>query len=201
MTYLTKNLAFFSNLDGMQAICAEKMSAKKARPLRRSRARFPLLSPAVTSSPGAGEVFPQRGSQAVKLIAKVFCVMGKFLTQAQSLRARQRLPPRGSWQNRQVLTEGVQAVTPSASLRSQPAPPRGRLCVATAEFPATTKAVPLRADFPRPGEDVAQRQKGECGIAAGDDGRGSANKKLSRRAAASAGSRRGSCRLPLRPLL
>ena len=34
------------------------------------------------------------------------------------------------------------------------------------------KAVPLRADFPRPGEDVAQQQKGECGIAAGDDGRG-----------------------------
>ena len=40
-------------------------------PLRRSRARFPLLSPAVTSSPGAGEVFPLRGSQAVKLVAKV----------------------------------------------------------------------------------------------------------------------------------
>ena len=176
MTYPPKNPTFFGSLDGMQAFCAEKMSAKKARPLRRSRARF-----------------PQRGSQAVKLIAKVFCVMGKFLTQAQSLRARQRLPPRGSWKNRQVLTEGVQAVTPSVcSLRSQPAPPRGRLCVATAEFPATTKAVPLRADFPRPGEDVAQRQKGECGIAAGDDGRGSANKKLSRRAAASAGSRRSS---------
>ena len=29
MTYLTKNLVFFSNLDGMQAICAEKMSVKK----------------------------------------------------------------------------------------------------------------------------------------------------------------------------
>ena len=41
------------------------------RPLRRSRARFPLLSPTVTSSPGAGEVFPQRESQAVKRIAKV----------------------------------------------------------------------------------------------------------------------------------
>ena len=29
MTYLTKNLAFFSNLDGMQAICAEKMFVEK----------------------------------------------------------------------------------------------------------------------------------------------------------------------------
>ncbi len=30
-------------------------------------------------------------------------------------------------------------------------------------LPPLLKAVPLRADFPRPGEDVAQRQKGECG--------------------------------------
>ena len=49
-----------------------------ARPLRRSRARFPLLSPTVTSSPGAGEVFPQRESQAVKFIAKVLDSMRKF---------------------------------------------------------------------------------------------------------------------------
>ena len=48
------------------------------RPLRRSRARLPLLSPAVTSSPGAGEVFPQRESQAVSLDAKVLDVMRKF---------------------------------------------------------------------------------------------------------------------------
>ena len=34
--------------------------------------------------------------------------MGKLLAQVQSLRARQRLPLRGSCQNRQVLTEGVQ---------------------------------------------------------------------------------------------
>ena len=47
------------------------------RPLRRSRARFPLLSPTVTSSPGAGEVFPQRESQAVRLVAKVLGAMRK----------------------------------------------------------------------------------------------------------------------------
>ena len=47
-------------------------------PLRRSRARFPLLSPAVTSSPGAGEVFPQRGSQGLRLVAKVLGIMEKF---------------------------------------------------------------------------------------------------------------------------
>ena len=48
------------------------------RPLRRSRARFPFLSPTVTSSPGAGEVFPQRGSQAVKFITKVLGAMRKL---------------------------------------------------------------------------------------------------------------------------
>ena len=32
-----------------------------------------------------------------------------FPTKAQSFQARQRLPPRGSWQNRQVLTEGVRS--------------------------------------------------------------------------------------------
>ena len=49
-----------------------------ARPLRRSRARFPFLSPTVTSSPGAGEVFPQRESQAVKFITKVLGITRKF---------------------------------------------------------------------------------------------------------------------------
>ena len=49
-----------------------------ANPLRRSRARFPLLSPTVTSSPGAGEVFPQRGSQAVRLVAKVLGITRKL---------------------------------------------------------------------------------------------------------------------------
>ena len=51
---------------------------QRARPLRRFRARFPLLSPTVTSSPGAGEVFPQRESQAVKFITKALGIMRKF---------------------------------------------------------------------------------------------------------------------------
>ena len=50
----------------------------KPRPLRRSRARFPLLSPAVTSSPGAGEVFPLRESQGLRLDAKVLGAMRKL---------------------------------------------------------------------------------------------------------------------------
>ena len=55
-----------------------KRGAAGTNPLRRSRATFPLLSPAVTSSPGAGEVFPQRGSQAVKFITKVLGAMRKL---------------------------------------------------------------------------------------------------------------------------
>ena len=45
MTYLTKNTTFFSNLDGMQAICAEKMSVKKVVP------KHPFSLTAFGSSP------------------------------------------------------------------------------------------------------------------------------------------------------
>ena len=52
-----------------------------------------------------------------------------------------------------IFTEGV---TPSViSLCSMPAPPRGRLGAMPETLPPPPKAVPLRADFPRPGEDVA----------------------------------------------
>ena len=42
MTYLTKNLAFFSSLDGMQAICAEKMYVGKTPPVIATRCQPPL---------------------------------------------------------------------------------------------------------------------------------------------------------------
>ena len=51
-----------------------------------------------TSSPAPGEVIFGDGA---------FGMAAKFLAKVQNVRARQRLPPRGSWQNRQVLTEGV----------------------------------------------------------------------------------------------
>ena len=65
---------------------------------RLRRARLPFLSPAVTSSPGAGEVVLWDG---------VFGITAQFPAEVQSFRARQRLPLRGSWQSRQALTEGV----------------------------------------------------------------------------------------------
>ena len=60
--------------------------------------RFPFLSPAVTSSPGAGEVVLWDGA---------FGITVNFPAKVQSFRFRQRLPLRGSWQSRQALTEGV----------------------------------------------------------------------------------------------
>ena len=47
--------------------------------------------------------------------------------------------------------------------------PKGTASEVATKFPALPKGVPLRADFPRPGEDVAQRQKGES-VAVGDWG-------------------------------
>ena len=126
MTYITKNPAYFSNLDGMRAICAEKCVRKKARPLRRSRA----------SSPKGGA---KPLTLLLKFQEKRGCVSGSALGSP----VEERLPP-------------------------------------------------LRGKMSR-----SDRVGSGC---AGDDGRGPANKKLSRRAAASVGSRRGSCRLPLRPL-
>ena len=69
---------------------------RQLRPLRRSRARFPFLSPAVTSSPGTGEVFPQGESQAVNLVAKVLGIMRKL----QGVPA----PP---WGSCRAATEGL----------------------------------------------------------------------------------------------
>ena len=43
---------------------------------------------------------------------KALAAAGKLPGKEQSLQARQRLPLRGSWQNRQVLTEGVHAKKP-----------------------------------------------------------------------------------------
>ena len=90
-----------------------------ARPLRRSRARFPLLSPTVTSSPGAGEVFPQRGSQAVEFVAKVLGVMSKFPAVLLALPLGELSPQ---------VTERAHAVSPvakvSGTIRNFPAMPR-----------------------------------------------------------------------------
>ena len=53
--------------------------------------------------PALRATFPRR--------VKALVVVEKFPAKVQSLRARQRLPPRGSWQNRQGLTEGVCILT------------------------------------------------------------------------------------------
>ena len=80
-----------------------------------ARHPFPLLSPC-DIFPRPGEICPQ----GVKALAAA----GKLPGKEQSLQARQRLPLRGSWQNRQVLTEGVctQKSTASSQTRRCGAP-------------------------------------------------------------------------------
>ena len=52
-----------------------------------------------------GDIFPRPGEAG--LWDGAFGMTVKFPVKVQSWRLRQRLPLRGSWQNRQVLTEGV----------------------------------------------------------------------------------------------
>ena len=77
MTYLTKNLAFFSNLDGMQAICAEKMFAKNS------------------PSQALPRQLPRRGSQAITLDAKVLSAMRKIPAVLLALPLRKDFPRSG----------------------------------------------------------------------------------------------------------
>ena len=62
-----------------------------------------------------------------------------------------------------IFTGGVLETDP-LSLATLDSSPKGTPLGCAGNFAATAEAVPLRADFPRPGEDVAQRQKGECGL-------------------------------------
>ena len=125
------------------------------RPLRRSRARFPLLSPTVTSSPGAGEVFPLRGSQAITFVAKVLGAMRKLPAVLLALPLGELSPK---------VTERAHAVSPippqsAHCVRSQiplfvtygdifprsggSHPSRGRLWAMPETLPPPPKAVPL----------------------------------------------------------
>ena len=78
---------------------------------------------------GVGNKLPQSSLRdASPLWDGAFGIAVKFPAKAQSLRARQRLPPRGSCQNRQVLTEGVQSVIFFSIPRFLPVENSLRLC-------------------------------------------------------------------------
>ena len=96
---------------------------KRVRPLRRSRARFPLLSPTVTSSPGAGEVFPQRESQGLRLVAKALGEMRKFPVVLLAL-------PLGE-------------LSPKVTERAHGVGLVAKVLVAIRNFPSTVKTVPF----------------------------------------------------------
>ena len=107
-------------------------AALRGYPLRLTTfARFPLLSPTVTSSTGAGEVFPQRESQAVKFSTKVLGIMRKFPAVLLALPLGELAPQ---------VTERAHTVALSAKVSS-----------AIRSFPATQKAPPFG------GAGIAQR--------------------------------------------
>ena len=60
-------------------------------------------------------------------------------------------------------TAALRRDTPSVIAYGDATFPKGTASAVVVKFLAQFKGVPLRADFPRPGEDVAQRQKGESG--------------------------------------
>ena len=117
------------------------------RPLRRSRARFPLLSPAVTSSPGAGEVFPLRGSQAVRLVAKVLGVMRKLPAVLLPLPLRKDFPRSGG--RCRAATKGGVWHGVSRDGEGARRYPDVKVSRATRNFPATAKTSPFRGRWHR----------------------------------------------------
>ena len=110
---------------------ARRGSYPHPRPLRRSRAKFPLLSPTVTSSPGAGEVFPLRESQAVKFITKVLGI-------TRTLPAVLLALPLGE-------------LSPKVTERAHAVALRAKVSSAIRSFPSMPK-LPLRGSF-----GIAQR--------------------------------------------
>ena len=131
--------SLFSSGKGCLPIGGQPFSVENIRPLRRSRARFPLLSPAVTSSPGAGEVFPLRESQAITFVAKV-------LGETRKLPAVLLALPLGELSPQ--VTERASLLTRSAALSQKAARPMITPSV-IACGDATLPLLSLRATFPR----------------------------------------------------
>ena len=80
-----------------------------------SQAGHPFrLLPLVAATFPKGTAEPSQSSllDASPLGDGAFGMAMKFPAKVQSSRARQRLPPRGSWQSRQALSEGVRLQTP-----------------------------------------------------------------------------------------
>ena len=84
------------------------------------------LLPAEAAAREATSPSPSRLRRATSPKGRGLGIAGKLPRELQSLRFRQRLPPRGSWQNRQVLTEGVQPSPWGRWLRPAGADGRGK---------------------------------------------------------------------------
>ena len=111
-------------------------------PLRRSRARFPLLSPTVTSSPGAGEVFPLRESQAVTFVAKVLGAIRNLPAAAK------KFPLRGSW-HRTAMTERVRSQLLPVKMQCRSVRRRSGIALLKIIFPLQRRRPPPAAETGR----------------------------------------------------
>ena len=99
------------------------------------------------TSPAPGEVIFGDGA---------FGMAAKFLAKVQNVRARQRLPPRGSWQNRQVLTEGVRS-KPSREKAILENPQIFQNCEIKIILPLNMARAPAEAILNRPGCNSAAK--------------------------------------------
>ena len=61
------------------------------------------------------------------------------------------------------MRQGSNLALSVCSLRLHPPLPRGEALAKRGSLRGLPKALPVRKDFPRPGENVVQRQKGEAG--------------------------------------
>ena len=101
-----------------------------------------------------------------------FALQPETVPLCQRPHLRGRLPPLRGKMSPQVTKRGICRRRRLGEFRQEPlqsllrkaSSPKGAPLGYAGNFAATAEAVPLRADFPRPGEDVAQRQKGECGL-------------------------------------
>ena len=129
MTYLPKNLAYFSDLDGMQAICAEKMSVEKVVPKHpfslTAFGRFPFLS--------LRDIFPRSGGNRPSR-GRLCAATAKFPTTAKAVplgkvaasevsRRKGCSPPRHRFRRKQARQLPI-AVTPPSRENAMPERPQ-----------------------------------------------------------------------------
>ena len=101
---------------------------------------------------------PPSGSKCAR---KLCALPRNFATMPKPPSMREVASPLGLDGRSSYLNHSFSRTSCGSSLKEGASGETGKLCSLPGNFPATPRALPLRKDFPRPGEDVAQRQKRE----------------------------------------